>query len=165
LNQEALPRIISLAGILHRQPIFQPQESRSPGSFPTGGSYADQQRLSYPDGTFPDRRPKLIAYLEKRAKSIPPDRIPALLHDLPMVLSRNIAEETSLLVIRQLNELGAEARFAPMPDDTAGDAPLPEPNEPAEGVRIKLHFTLPSLLCRTGPLTADPPKADRQKNF
>ncbi|MCL2457664.1 MAG: hypothetical protein FWF31_02215 [Desulfobulbus sp.] len=87
------------------------------------------------------------------------------MHDLPMVLSRNIAEETSLLVIRQLNELGAEARFAPMPDDTAGDAPLPEPNEPAEGVRIKLHFTLPSLLCRTGPLTADPPKADRQKNF
>ncbi|WP_310599513.1 HD domain-containing phosphohydrolase [Desulfobulbus sp.] len=109
--------------------------------------------------------PQLIAYLEKRAKSIPRGRIPALLHNLPVVLSRNVAEGTSMLVIDKLNELGAEARFVPLPgDDEAPDAPLPEPNEPAapaERGRIKLPFALPSKLAarlpalpwRTGSLT------------
>ncbi|MDR2549681.1 MAG: HD domain-containing protein [Desulfobulbus sp.] len=108
--------------------------------------------------------PQLIAYLEKRAKSIPRGRIPALLHNLPVVLSRNVAEETSMLVIDKLNELGAEARFVPLPGDGAPDTPLPEPGEPAapaERGRIKLPFALPSKLAvklpaqpwRSGPLT------------
>jgi len=82
-----------------------------------------------------------------------------------VILSRNVAEETSMLVIRQLNELGAEVRFVPLPNDMFGDAPLPEPIKPAEqaeGARVKLPFftlpsklavKLPSLRFRTGPLT------------
>lgn len=64
---------------------------------------------------------QIAAYLEKRAKSIPPDQIPALLKSLPVVLSRNVAEETGRLVIRRLAELGAEALFVPAPGD-AGTA-------------------------------------------
>ena len=59
---------------------------------------------------------QLTAYLEKRAKSIPPEQIPALLKNLPVILSRNVAEETGLLVIRRLEELGAEALFIPTQD-------------------------------------------------
>ena len=62
---------------------------------------------------------QLTAYLEKRAKSIPPEQIPALLKNLPVILSRNVAEETGLLVIRRLEELGAEALFIPCPGQHA----------------------------------------------
>ncbi|MBM9613499.1 HD domain-containing protein [Desulfobulbus rhabdoformis] len=56
---------------------------------------------------------QVIAYLEKRAKSIPPEEIPPLLQSLPVVLSRNVAEETGQLVIERLEELGAIAMFLP----------------------------------------------------
>nr|WP_320011534.1 HD domain-containing protein [uncultured Desulfobulbus sp.] len=56
---------------------------------------------------------QVIAYLEKRAKSIPPEKIPPLLQSLPVVLSRNVAEETGRLVIERLEELGAIAMFLP----------------------------------------------------
>ncbi|NLX18078.1 MAG: HD domain-containing protein [Desulfobulbus sp.] len=56
---------------------------------------------------------QLVAYLEKRAKSIPPDTIPSLLKHLPIVLSRNVSEETGRTVVRHLENLGAEAFFIP----------------------------------------------------
>lgn len=56
---------------------------------------------------------QIIAYLEKRAKSIPADKIPLMLNSLPVVLSRNVAEETGQLVIERLRELGAVALFLP----------------------------------------------------
>lgn len=56
---------------------------------------------------------QIIAYLEKRAKSIPADKIPLILNNLPVVLSRNVAEETGQLVIERLRELGAVALFLP----------------------------------------------------
>ena len=61
---------------------------------------------------------QVIAYLEKRAKSIPPEKIPSLLQSLPVVLSRNVAEETGRLVIERLEELGAIAMF--LPSEEAG---------------------------------------------
>jgi HD-GYP domain-containing protein (c-di-GMP phosphodiesterase class II) len=75
---------------------------------------------------------QLTAYLEKRAKSIPPEQIPALLKNLPVILSRNVAEETGLLVIRRLEELGAEALFIPTQDGTNDDKALETPNEPLD---------------------------------
>jgi hypothetical protein len=57
---------------------------------------------------------QITAYLEKRAKSIPPEKIPQLLKNLPVVLSRNVAEETGRLVIQRLQELGAVALFLPV---------------------------------------------------
>ncbi|WP_028317828.1 HD-GYP domain-containing protein [Desulfobulbus elongatus] len=84
--------------------------------------------------------PQLIVYLEKRAKSIPPDKIPTLLRNLPVVLSRNVAEDTGLLVVRRLQELGAEAQFLPL-QDGADAALLPGPDgsdDRAESDRIKL---------------------------
>ncbi|MGD9947465.1 MAG: HD domain-containing protein [Desulfobulbus sp.] len=69
---------------------------------------------------------QVIAYLEKRAKSIPPEKIPQLLKSLPVVLSRNVAEETGQLVIGRLSELGAIALFLPAHEaerwDREGDA-------------------------------------------
>lgn len=56
---------------------------------------------------------QITAYLEKRAKSIPPEQIPMLLKNLPVVLSRNVPEETGRLVIQRLQELGAVALFLP----------------------------------------------------
>jgi HD-GYP domain-containing protein (c-di-GMP phosphodiesterase class II) len=75
---------------------------------------------------------QLIAYLEKRAKSIPPEHIPALLKNLPVILSRNVAEETGLLVIRRLEELGAEALFIPAQESGADETTLDQPNEPID---------------------------------
>lgn len=69
---------------------------------------------------------QIVAFLEKRAKSIPADKIPQLLHNLPVVLSRNVAEETGQLVIERLRELGAVALFLPA-QDSAGDIPAHEP--------------------------------------
>jgi len=74
--------------------------------------------------------PQLIAYLAKRAKNIPSDEIPTLLQSLPVVLSRNVAKEIGILVVRRLSELGAEAQFVPNPCDTAAGMPLPETHEP-----------------------------------
>jgi hypothetical protein len=74
----------------------------------------------------------LTAYLEKRAKSIPPEQIPALLKNLPVILSRNVAEETGLLVIRRLEELGAEALFIPTLEGANDDKALETPNEPLD---------------------------------
>jgi HD-GYP domain-containing protein (c-di-GMP phosphodiesterase class II) len=75
---------------------------------------------------------QLTAYLEKRAKSIPPAQIPALLKNLPVILSRNVAEETGLLVIRRLEELGAEALFIPAQENDADETTLDPPNEPID---------------------------------
>ena len=70
---------------------------------------------------------QVAAYLEKRAKSIPPEKIPSLLNNLPVVLSRNVGEEIGRAVIRRLEELGAEALFVPSPaaapDPPAGESP------------------------------------------
>lgn len=69
---------------------------------------------------------QIIAYLEKRAKSIPAEKIPQLLHNLPVVLSRNVAEETGQLVIERLRELGAVALFLPAQESNeAGSATEP----------------------------------------
>ncbi len=57
---------------------------------------------------------QISAYLEKRSKSIPPEKIPALLKNLPVVLSRNVVASTAHRVIRQLEQLGAEAFFIPL---------------------------------------------------
>jgi len=79
---------------------------------------------------------QLIAYLEKRAKSIPPEKIPALLRNLPVVLSRNVAEETGLLVVQRLKELGAEALFIPVQDDITGPPPSAGQNDSANGTGL-----------------------------
>jgi hypothetical protein len=71
---------------------------------------------------------QLIAYLEKRAKSIPSDKIPDLLRNLPVVLSRNVAEETGLLVVQRLQELGAIALFIPLQGNVSQDEPPPHHN-------------------------------------
>lgn len=78
----------------------------------------------------------LTAYLEKRAKSIPPEKIPALLKNLPVILSRNVAEETGQLVIRRLEELGAEALFIPAQENDDDEALLEPANEPADAVSL-----------------------------
>ena len=75
---------------------------------------------------------QLTAYLEKRAKSIPPEQIPALLKNLPVILSRNVAEETGLLVIRRLEELGAEALFIPTQEGANDEKALETPSEPLD---------------------------------
>jgi HD-GYP domain-containing protein (c-di-GMP phosphodiesterase class II) len=75
---------------------------------------------------------QLTAYLEKRAKSIPPEQIPALLNNLPVILSRNVAEETGVLVIRRLEELGAEALFIPSREGTVDETAFTVPNEPID---------------------------------
>ena len=72
---------------------------------------------------------QLISFLGKRAKSIPAESIPALLQNLPVVLSRNVAEDTGLLVIQRLQQLGAEALFIPGQGCDAGDMALATPNE------------------------------------
>jgi len=82
--------------------------------------------------------PQLVAYLEKRAKSIPPEKIPALLRNLPVVLSRNVAEETGLLVIRRLHELGAQALFVPVQNSDADTTPQAGPTESADGTVFAL---------------------------
>lgn len=74
---------------------------------------------------------QLITYLEKRAKSIPPEKIPDLLRNLPVVLSRNVAEETGLLVVQRLQELGAIALFIPLQEDTNGSLPRDTPADDA----------------------------------
>jgi len=78
----------------------------------------------------------LTAYLEKRAKSIPPEKIPALLKNLPVILSRNVAEETGQLVIRRLEELGAEALFIPVQESDDSEALLTPANEPADAASL-----------------------------
>ncbi len=54
---------------------------------------------------------QLVAYLGKRAKSIPPGKIPFLLRNLPVVLSRNVPQTTGATVVGQLEQLGAKALF------------------------------------------------------
>ncbi|MCL2789605.1 MAG: HD domain-containing protein [Desulfobulbus sp.] len=71
--------------------------------------------------------PGLIAYLARRAKNISSDEIPALLQNLPVVLSRNVPEKTGMLVVRALTELGAEAQFVPIQNDTDTATLPPEP--------------------------------------
>jgi HD-GYP domain-containing protein (c-di-GMP phosphodiesterase class II) len=56
---------------------------------------------------------QLVAYLGKRAKSIPPGKIPVLLKNLPVVLSRNVPQATGAAVINQLEQLVARALFLP----------------------------------------------------
>ncbi|MBM9537314.1 HD-GYP domain-containing protein [Desulfobulbus alkaliphilus] len=56
---------------------------------------------------------QLTAYLEKRAKGISPEKIPELLANLPVVLSRNVTARTGALVTARLAHLGAEALFVP----------------------------------------------------
>lgn len=75
---------------------------------------------------------QLTAYLEKRAKSIPREQIPALLNSLPVILSRNVAEETGLLVIRRLEELGAEALFIPSREGAVDETTLTPPDAPID---------------------------------
>lgn len=60
---------------------------------------------------------QLVAYLSKRAKSIPPGKIPVLLKNLPVVLSRNVPLATGAAVIDQLEQFGARALFLPAGDD------------------------------------------------
>jgi putative nucleotidyltransferase with HDIG domain len=69
---------------------------------------------------------QLTAYLEKRAKSIPPEKIPALLANLPVVLSRNVTAKTGALVTARLAHLGAEALFIPAGSSTSvsGEQPV-----------------------------------------
>jgi hypothetical protein len=80
---------------------------------------------------------QLIAYLEKRAKSIPAESIPALLRNLPVVLSRNVTEDTGLLVIHKLQELGAEVLFVPIQDSDAGDMSMATPSTPIDGTGLE----------------------------
>lgn len=79
---------------------------------------------------------QLIAYLEKRAKSIPPDKIPDLLKNLPVVLSRNVAEEIGLLVVQRLQELGAEALFIPLHGNTSEDLDFSQHKDPGETTNL-----------------------------
>lgn len=75
---------------------------------------------------------QITAYLEKRAKSIPPEKIPLLLKSLPVVLSRNVAEETGQLVVQRLQELGAIALF--LPAQEAVQERLEDVDRESEGV-------------------------------
>jgi len=72
----------------------------------------------------------ITAYLEKRAKSIPPEKIPFLLKNLPVTLSRNVSEQTGRIVIRRLEELGAQAVFVPFGTGDA-DTIAASPDAPA----------------------------------
>lgn len=56
---------------------------------------------------------QLTEYLGKRAKSIPPEKIPDLLNNLPVVLSRNVPEDVGRFVVQRLGVLGAEALYLP----------------------------------------------------
>lgn len=67
---------------------------------------------------------QLVAYLRQRAKSISPEKIPDLLRNLPVVLSRNVAATTGTQAVQKLRELGADALFLPGQD---GDASLLAP--------------------------------------
>ena len=69
---------------------------------------------------------QIVAYLEKRAKSIPPEKIPQLLQNLPVVLSRNVAEETGQLVVQRLRELGGIALFLSAREGEEGQGSGPE---------------------------------------
>lgn len=60
---------------------------------------------------------QLVAYLGKRAKSIPPGKIPILLKNLPVVLSRNVPQAAGAAVIDQLEQFGARALFMPARDE------------------------------------------------
>ena len=60
---------------------------------------------------------QLVAYLGKRVKSIPPGKIPILLKNLPVVLSRNVPQATGAAVIDQLEQFGARALFMPARDE------------------------------------------------
>ncbi len=79
---------------------------------------------------------QIAAYLEKRAKSIPRDKIPSLLNNLPVVLSRNVAEETGRAVIRRLEELGAEALFVPSRTAEAGEPSGDSPSDPVDAAAL-----------------------------
>jgi hypothetical protein len=99
---------------------------------------------------------QIIAYLEKRAKSIPADQIPSLLRNLPVVLSRNVAEETGRLVVRRLEDLGAEALFLPSRDnaDPVGAASNEDSVDAAELMRTQMaeqprKTVLPQALLKT----------------
>lgn len=61
----------------------------------------------------PDSEEQIISYLAEKAKSIPADRIPSLIKNLPLVLSRNVPEATAVTVITQLEQFGAEASYLP----------------------------------------------------
>ena len=78
---------------------------------------------------------QVIAYLEKRAKSIPPEKIPPLLKSLPVVLSRNVPKETGMVVGLRLQELGAIALFLPdhEPQGNGRDADLVRAGDLARG--------------------------------
>jgi HD-GYP domain-containing protein (c-di-GMP phosphodiesterase class II) len=71
----------------------------------------------------------LIAYLEKRAKSIPPETIPSLLQQLPIVLSRNVSAKTGRTVVQHLQNLGAEAFFVPAHNTIDTSPPSSQPEE------------------------------------
>jgi hypothetical protein len=79
---------------------------------------------------------QLNAYLAKRAKGIPPKQIPTLLRNLPVILSRNVPEETGLLVIRRLKELGAEALFIPTLEGNNNEKSIETTNEPVDLVAL-----------------------------
>ncbi|MGI6657211.1 MAG: HD-GYP domain-containing protein [Desulfobulbus sp.] len=103
----------------------------------------------------------LTAYLAKRAKNIPTDKIPLLYKKLPVVLSYRVSAPTARLVIAHLNAMGAEAVFQPATDQSAApDCPdgeqeektrPPELREPLTN-RIRSFLTSPrgreaALLC------------------
>ena len=73
---------------------------------------------------------RLAEYLAKRAKSIPPGKIPVLFKNLPVVLSRNVPEPIGSAVIDQLKQLGAQTLFLPAQDST-GTIPSDPPTTPA----------------------------------
>jgi hypothetical protein len=102
---------------------------------------------------------QISAYLEKRTKSIPPEKIPALLKNLPVVLSRNVVATTANRVIGQLEQLGAEAFFIPLQSSqTASKAQVSSPGSsrtgytlsppPAISDRLPLRFLIADR-CRT----------------
>jgi HD-GYP domain len=72
---------------------------------------------------------EIITYLEKRAKKIPSGKIPTLLQNLPVVLNRSVSQETGMLVVSALKELGADAQFVPFQDETNVETPPQEPDK------------------------------------
>ena len=67
---------------------------------------------------------QIVTYLGKRAKSIPPGKIPLLLKNLPVVLSRNVPQVTGATVVDQLEQLGARALFISAREEEPNAAPV-----------------------------------------
>lgn len=82
--------------------------------------------------TSQEQEDEIVAYLQKYAKNIPPEEIPQLLSNLPIVLSRNVPEQVGRRVAAELRRLHAEVAFLPAPVQAA-PSPSAEEKDNTQG--------------------------------